>query len=60
MPAPQMEGVADIADAYSQGEMRVSHEQNLVLPQSRSRICRAYTAHSERLWLRRGQYRQDL
>jgi len=28
----QMEGVADIADAYSQGEIRVSHEQNLVLP----------------------------
>ena len=33
MPASaQMEGVADIADAYSQGELRVSHEQNLVLP----------------------------
>jgi sulfite reductase (NADPH) hemoprotein beta-component len=30
--AAQMEGVADIADAYSQGEIRVSHEQNLVLP----------------------------
>ena len=28
----QMEGVADIADAYSHGEIRVSHEQNLVLP----------------------------
>ena len=28
----QMEGVADIADTYSQGEIRVSHEQNLVLP----------------------------
>ncbi|HZQ00197.1 MAG TPA: nitrite/sulfite reductase [Reyranella sp.] len=28
----QMEGVADIADAYSQSEIRVSHEQNLVLP----------------------------
>jgi sulfite reductase (NADPH) hemoprotein beta-component len=28
----QMEGVADIADSYSQGEIRVSHEQNLVLP----------------------------
>jgi sulfite reductase (NADPH) hemoprotein beta-component len=27
-----MEGVADIADAYSQGDIRVSHEQNLVLP----------------------------
>ncbi len=30
--AAQMEGVADIADAYSQGELRVSHEQNLVFP----------------------------
>jgi sulfite reductase (NADPH) hemoprotein beta-component len=30
--AAQMEGVADIADAYSQGEIRVSHEQNLVFP----------------------------
>lgn len=28
----QMEGVADIADTYSQGEVRVSHEQNLVFP----------------------------
>jgi sulfite reductase (NADPH) hemoprotein beta-component len=28
----QMEGVADIADAFSQGEVRVSHEQNLVFP----------------------------
>jgi len=28
----QMEGVADIADAWSHGEIRVSHEQNLVLP----------------------------
>jgi sulfite reductase (NADPH) hemoprotein beta-component len=30
--ALQMEGMADIADAYSWGEIRVSHEQNLVLP----------------------------
>ncbi|MBS0222022.1 MAG: nitrite/sulfite reductase [Proteobacteria bacterium] len=30
--AAQMEGVADIADAYSFSEIRVSHEQNLVLP----------------------------
>jgi sulfite reductase (NADPH) hemoprotein beta-component len=30
--AVQMEGVADIADAWSQGEVRVSHEQNLVFP----------------------------
>ncbi|MFZ5781091.1 MAG: nitrite/sulfite reductase [Pseudomonadota bacterium] len=30
--AVQMEGVADIAERYSQAEIRVSHEQNLVLP----------------------------
>ena len=30
--AVQMDGVADIAEAYSQGELRVSHEQNLILP----------------------------
>ncbi len=30
--AEQMEVVADLADGYSFGEIRVSHEQNLVLP----------------------------
>jgi len=30
--AAQMEGVAEIAESYSQCEIRVSHEQNLVLP----------------------------
>ena len=30
--AGQMDAVADMADLYSQGEIRVSHEQNLVLP----------------------------
>jgi sulfite reductase (NADPH) hemoprotein beta-component len=30
--AVQMEGVADIAEAYSQAELRVSHEQNLIFP----------------------------
>ncbi|MBV9246276.1 MAG: nitrite/sulfite reductase [Methylobacteriaceae bacterium] len=30
--APQMEAVADLAQRYSQSELRVSHEQNLVLP----------------------------
>ncbi|HSC94697.1 MAG TPA: nitrite/sulfite reductase, partial [Burkholderiales bacterium] len=35
--AEQMDAVADLADRYSQGELRVSHEQNLILadvPQS--------------------------
>ncbi|WP_028032156.1 nitrite/sulfite reductase [Chelativorans sp. J32] len=30
--ADQMEAVADLAERYGQGEIRVSHEQNLVLP----------------------------
>ena len=30
--ALQMEGAADLADRFSQGELRVSHDQNLVLP----------------------------
>ncbi|MEX0853938.1 MAG: nitrite/sulfite reductase [Bauldia sp.] len=32
MTADQMELVADLAERFSQGEARVSHEQNLVLP----------------------------
>jgi sulfite reductase (NADPH) hemoprotein beta-component len=30
--AEQMEAAADLADRYSQGELRVTHDQNLVLP----------------------------
>ncbi|MFC7396317.1 nitrite/sulfite reductase [Chelatococcus sp. GCM10030263] len=30
--AEQMEAIADIAERYSAGDLRVSHEQNLVLP----------------------------
>ena len=33
--AEQMEAVADIAERYSMGEVRVTHEQNLVLPHVR-------------------------
>ena len=35
MTADQMDAVADLADAYSYGEIRVSHAQNLVLPHVR-------------------------
>jgi sulfite reductase (NADPH) hemoprotein beta-component len=35
--AAQMEAVADLADRYSFGEIRVGHEQNLVLPHVRQR-----------------------
>jgi sulfite reductase (NADPH) hemoprotein beta-component len=30
--ADQMDGAADLADRYSQGELRVTHDQNLLLP----------------------------
>lgn len=35
--ADQMEAVADLADGYSFGELRVSHEQNLILADVRER-----------------------
>ena len=33
--ADQMDAVADLADSYSYGELRVTHEQNLLLPDVR-------------------------
>ncbi len=42
--AEQMEGAADLADRYSQGELRVTHEQNLLLPWVRESDLRS-------LWL---------
>ncbi|MEO5732717.1 MAG: nitrite/sulfite reductase [Rubrivivax sp.] len=42
--AAQMEGAADLADRFSQGELRVTHEQNLLLPWVRESDLRA-------LWL---------
>jgi sulfite reductase (NADPH) hemoprotein beta-component len=35
--AEQMDGIADLADRYSAGEIRVGHEQNLSLPYVRQR-----------------------
>jgi sulfite reductase (NADPH) hemoprotein beta-component len=35
--AEQMDAIADLADRYSAGEIRVGHEQNLVLPHVRQR-----------------------
>ncbi len=35
MTAEQMDAVADLADRYSHGEIRVTHTQNLVLPHVR-------------------------
>ena len=42
--ADQMERAAELADRFSQGELRVSHDQNLVLPWVRASELRA-------LWL---------
>jgi sulfite reductase (NADPH) hemoprotein beta-component len=35
MTADQMDAVADLAESYSMGDIRVTHEQNLVLPNVR-------------------------
>src|SRR6185312_14013260 len=35
--AEQMDAIADLADGFSHGEIRVGHEQNLVLPHVRQR-----------------------
>ncbi|MEW6124048.1 MAG: nitrite/sulfite reductase [Pseudomonadota bacterium] len=35
--ADQMDGVADLADAFAYGEIRVAHEQNLTLPHVRQK-----------------------
>ncbi len=47
--AEQMDAVADLADRYSFGEIRVGHEQNLVLPHVAQRdlpeLWRALDAH---------------
>ena len=37
MSDEQMDGVADLMDAFGQAEVRVSHEQNLVLPHLRKK-----------------------
>ncbi|ANN66026.1 nitrite/sulfite reductase [Bordetella bronchialis] len=43
--ADQMDAIADLADQYSFGEMRVSHEQNLILADvRRSRLYELWTA----------------
>ena len=37
----QMDAIADLSDTFSQGEIRVTHEQNVVLPYVRQRDLRA-------------------
>ena len=45
--ADQMERVADLADRYSFGELRVSHEQNLILADVRARPLHALWQEAE-------------
>ena len=41
--ADQMDAIADLAERYSFDEVRVTHEQNLVLPHVRIEDLRAST-----------------
>jgi sulfite reductase (NADPH) hemoprotein beta-component len=47
----QMEAVADLADRYSFGELRVTHEQNLLLPDVRQSELYAVWQHAVTLGL---------
>ena len=47
----QLDGLADVMDAFGLGEIRVSHEQNLVLPHVRKKDLPAIFARLEALGL---------
>ena len=47
--ADQMDAIADMVDAYSLGEVRVTHEQNLVLPHVRQKDLPAIFAKLQAL-----------
>jgi sulfite reductase (NADPH) hemoprotein beta-component len=49
--AEQMEAIADLADRYSFGELRVSHEQNLILADVRQRDLEAVWKEARALGL---------
>ncbi len=49
--ADQMDAVAGLADRYSQGELRVSHEQNLILADVRQSDLHALWAEAKALGL---------
>ena len=44
--AGQMDAIADLADRYSHGDLRVGHEQNLVFPHVRRKIFRRFGRNS--------------
>ena len=59
--AEQMDAIADLADRYSFGEIRVGHEQNLVLPHVRAaRPAGALAARSKRIGARDAECRARL
>jgi len=47
----QMEAIAELAEQYSFGELRVTHEQNLLLPHARLRDLYAIWQHARSLGL---------
>jgi sulfite reductase (NADPH) hemoprotein beta-component len=49
--ADQMDAIADLADRYAFGELRVSHEQNLILADVRSRDLAALWSEARALGL---------
>jgi len=49
--ADQMDAIADLADRYSQGELRVSHEQNLILADVRQSDLHALWGEAKALGL---------
>ena len=51
MTAEQMDAVADLADRYSQGELRVSHEQNLIFADVREKDLHALWREAKALGL---------
>ena len=51
LTSDQMDAVASLADAYSFGELRVTHEQNLVLADVRQRDLLALWSEAKRLGL---------
>ncbi len=58
--AAQMDAIADLADRYSHGEIRVGHEQNLVLPHVAQRDLPGAVAGARRDRRRHAQCRAGL
>ena len=52
--AEQMDAVADLADRYSFGELRITHEQNIILADVRKArpVCRLAGGARGRAWRR--------